>query len=137
MVGTPRSASSNAAWAASRPRVTSTMARWASTPLPAAAGKAGSRSRAALSLTTGERICQPSTRARKSPGTAAGSTRPRVRLGSALEMTVADRISSPPSSRTPSLGRISATGTPVASWAPRSRAAWAMAKEIWPMPPST
>jgi hypothetical protein len=62
MLGTPRSVSAKASWAASRPRVTSITARWASNP--DAAGKLGSRCRAAFSFTAGERTCQPSIRSR-------------------------------------------------------------------------
>ena len=58
-------------------------------------------------------------------------------FGSALETIARARITSPPSSTTPSPGRISATGTPDASTAPASAAASAMANEMRPIPPST
>jgi hypothetical protein len=61
----------------------------------------------------------------------------RTRLGSALQITVAAVMRVPSSSTTPSPGRISATGTPVASTAPASWAASAMANETIPMPPRT
>ena len=104
---------------------------------PGAAVKVGRRSSAALNFTTGDRICHASSRARNASGTASGPSMPSARFGSAFDTTTFARIRSPPSRRTPSPGRISATGTPAASTAPRSRAASAMAKLIRPMPPST
>ena len=50
----------------------------------------------------------------------------RVRIGSAFEITTGAAMRSPDSSRTPSPGRISATGTPDAMTAPASCAASAM-----------
>ena len=58
-------------------------------------------------------------------------------FGSALQITVRARMRVPSSSVTPSPGSISETGTPVASMAPASWAASAIAKEIIPMPPRT
>ena len=64
-------------------------------------------------------------------------SRSSATFGSALQRIVAASISVPSSSRTPSPGMISLTGTPVASWAPASRAASAIAKLIIPIPPLT
>ena len=109
---------------------------WLGQTSPGTADQSGSRDKAQLTFNTGLVMRQPSTRSRNASG-AAASNRPRVALGSALEMTARARMSSPPARRTPSPGTISATGTPAASTAPRSRAASAMAKEMAPMPPST
>ncbi len=97
----------------------------------------GSRLSPQLTFITGLVMRHPSMRDWNSPGTPSAATRPSVRRGSAFEITARARMSSPPSSTTPSPGRISATGTPAASTAPASRAASAIANDTMPMPPST
>ena len=78
-------------------------------------GPLGSAVSAALNFTTGLRTFQASSRcAVVARGRRVSMS--SARLGSALQRIVAASISVPSSSRTPSPGMISATGTPVASW---------------------
>ena len=116
--------------------VASTVA-WAGQSSPGAAVQFGSRSSRALNLTTGLRIFHSSSRSRKSASTSVSASRPAIRFGSALQITVPARSSVPSSSVTPSPGVIRDTGTPQASTAPYSAAASAIANEHIPMPPST
>ena len=99
-----------------------TMARCGSTP-GRDWGKVGSAGQAAVDLE--HRACRPPL---FDPAAKGGrEPRPRhnasVRFGSAFETITGARIVSPPSSTTPSPGRMAATGTPAASTAPASRAA--------------
>ena len=130
--------SSNARWASSSGSATETGA-WLGQLSSGSAVQRGSRDKPQLTFSTGLVVRHPATRAANAASTASPASRAVV-TGSALETTARARMTSPPSSTTsawPSPGRIAATGTPAASWAPASRAASAMANEIRPMPPST
>ena len=89
-----------------------------------------------MTFSTGLCIGTASTRSRKSAG-ALPSSRPRTRRASALQTTARAAIAVPSSSSTPSPGWIAATGAPVVTTAPASRAASAIAKETRPIPPRT
>ena len=114
--------------------VTSTVAR-AGKLSSGAAVQVGRRVSEALNLTTGLRIFQ--SRRRLSNAAGASLSIASARLGSALQRIVSASMRVPSSSVTPVSGSIVATGTPVASVAPASRAASAIANDTIPMPPRT
>ena len=107
--GMPRVQSSNAAWASSIGTVIETGARFGQSASGSAVQR-GSRDSPQLSFTTGLVVRQASIRDRNDGSSRVAEQAEPVTFGSAFETTARARITSPPSSTTPSPGRISATG---------------------------